>query len=71
VLGHFAERDQWIDKPMVDGFEANMAQAGKPAEVHWYSADHGFANPTGNNYDSDDAQAAWRRTVEFFRKNLG
>ncbi len=70
VLGHFAEQDQWINKEMVDGFAAAMTQAGKPAEIHWYAANHAFANPTGQNYDSDDAQAAWQRTLAFFRQNL-
>ncbi len=70
VLGQFAERDQWINKEMVDGFAAALKQAGKPAEIHWYSADHAFANPTGQNYDKEDAQTAWQRTLAFFRANL-
>ena len=70
VLGHFAEQDQWINKQMVDGFEARMKQDGKPLEVHWYSANHAFANPTGQNYDEEDAQTAWKRTLAFLRKNL-
>ena len=71
VLGHFADQDQWINKPMVAGFEAAMKQDGKPLEVHWYSANHAFANPTGQNYDKEDAQVAWKRTLAFFHKNLG
>ena len=70
VLGHFAEQDQWINKQMVDGFEARMKQDGKALEVHWYSANHAFANPTGQNYDKEDAQTAWKRTLAFLRKNL-
>lgn len=70
VLGHFAEADQWINKDMVAGFEANMKQAGKPLDVHWYSADHAFANPTSARYDQEDAQTSWQRTLEFLRKNL-
>lgn len=70
VLGQFAEQDQWINKDMVAGFEANMKQAGKALEVNWYSANHAFANPTGQNYDKEDAQTAWQRTLEFLRKNL-
>jgi carboxymethylenebutenolidase len=70
VLGQFAEEDKFIDKPMVEAFEANMHRAGKPLELHWYSADHAFANPTGQNYDKEDAQTAWGRTLEFLRKNL-
>ena len=71
VLGHFATRDQWIDKRMVRGFEKQMKKAGKTFESHWYKADHAFANPTGARYDEEDAQAAWNRTLEFFRVNLG
>jgi carboxymethylenebutenolidase len=70
VLGHFAERDKWINTAMVDGFVAAMQQAGKPLEVYRYPADHAFANPTGQNYDKEDAQTAWQRTLDFFRANL-
>ncbi len=71
VLGHFAEQDRFIDRPMVSGFEKAMKEAGKPLTLHWYDADHAFANPTGANYDSADAQAAWSRTLEFLRQALG
>jgi carboxymethylenebutenolidase len=70
VLGHFAEEDQWINKEMVEGFEARMKQAGKSLEDYRYSANHAFANPTGQNYDKEDAQTAWKRTLAFLRKNL-
>ena len=71
VLGHFAEQDQWINHAMVSGFEKNMAEADKPLEVHWYDANHAFANPTGEHYDAEDARAAWDRTVAFLKANLG
>ena len=70
VLGHFATRDRWINTEMVGGFEDAMGTAGKSAEVHWYEADHGFANPTTSRYDADDAQLAWRRTLAFFGAHL-
>jgi carboxymethylenebutenolidase len=70
VLGQFAEQDGWINPAMVQGFEANLKAAGKPAEIYSYSANHAFANPTGDNYDKEDAQTAWARTLEFLRKNL-
>ena len=70
VQGHFATRDPWINKQMVRGFEKQMKEAGKTFEPHWYKADHAFANPTSARYDEDDAQAAWARTLEFFRANL-
>jgi len=73
VLGHFASRDQSIDKEMVAGFEQEMEKAGKAdlLTVHWYDADHAFANPTGARYDADDAAKAWDRTRRFLDKHLG
>jgi carboxymethylenebutenolidase len=71
VLGHFAERDPWINHATVDPFVATMKEAKKPVQVHWYDADHAFANPTGDHYDSEDANQAWRRTLDFLRANLG
>lgn len=67
VLGQFANKDQWINPPMVDGFEAAMKQAGKVLEVHRYDADHAFANPTGQNYDAADARKAWDQTIAFLK----
>ncbi len=71
VLGHFATRDTFIDKPMVEGFEANMKAAGKALTVHWYDADHAFANPTSARYDDADAKLAWERTAAFLGRTLG
>lgn len=71
VLGHFGEKDKFITREMVAGFERAMREAGKTLTVHWYDADHGFANPTGANYDKEDAQVAWQRTREFLKQALG
>jgi carboxymethylenebutenolidase len=70
VLGQFANRDQWINTAMVNGFEAALKADGKTAEINRYDADHAFANPTGQNYDAADAQVAWDRTMAFLRANL-
>lgn len=70
VLGHFATRDEFINKPMVDRFEKAMAEAGKPVTVYWYEADHAFANPTGGRYDEADAALAWLRTLAFLSETL-
>jgi carboxymethylenebutenolidase len=71
VLGHFGTLDQFINKPMVDGFEANMATAGKDLRVHWYEADHAFANPTSARFDDADAALSWQRSLDFLSQNLG
>ena len=72
VLGHFGTLDRGINKEMVDGFEAQMTEAGHAdtLSVHWYEADHGFSNPTGSRYDEADAALAWERTLGFFKSNL-
>jgi len=70
VLGHFAKRDKWINKEMVDAFTHEMEAAQKPLTVHWYEADHAFANPTGARYDEADAALSWQRTLAFFKTNL-
>ena len=73
VLGNFGTLDQNINKDMVAGFEAAMKEAGKADDltVNWYTADHGFANPTSARYDAEDTAAAWDVTLAFLKKNLG
>lgn len=71
VLGHFGSQDKFINKPMVDGFEAEMKKAGKAYAVHWYDANHAFANPTSARYDEGDAKLAWDRSMAFFKKHMG
>ncbi|HVO01387.1 MAG TPA: dienelactone hydrolase family protein [Candidatus Cybelea sp.] len=71
VLGHFAGLDQWITPQMVNGFEAALKTDGKTAEIYRYAdANHAFANPTGQNYEKEDARLAWDRTVAFLRKTI-
>lgn len=71
VLGHFANKDKWINKAMVEGFEAELKSAGKTdITVHWYEADHAFANPSSSRYDQEDAALAWQRTLDFYKKHL-
>lgn len=70
VLGHFGLQDQNMNQEMVAGFEAAMDEAGKACEIHWYDANHAFANPTGARYDEADAALAWQRTTGFLAANL-
>lgn len=72
VLGHFGDKDGWINPEMVAGFEAEMKKANKAdgLQAFIYSADHAFANPTSARYDAEDAATAWQRTLAFFKTNL-
>lgn len=72
LLGHFATEDKWINKAMLSGFEQELKASGSKAstEIHWYEANHAFANPTSARYDEQDAALAWQRTSDFFKKHL-
>ncbi len=72
VLGHFGTLDQGIPVSMVEEFQAAAAEAGKSdlLTIHFYEADHAFANPTGSRYDAEDAALAWERTTAFFETHL-
>ncbi len=70
VLGIFAKRDTSITVEKVKAFEAAMKQANKPLELHFYDADHAFANPSGNRFNSEAAKAAWEVTRAFLDRHL-
>ena len=70
VMGHFATEDKFINREMVQIFEQSMDAAGKTYTNFWYEADHAFANPTSTAHDSEDANLAWSRTLEFFQQHL-
>ena len=71
VLGHFATLDGWLNAEMVGGFQQAMMTAGKTdLTIHWYVANHAFANPSGGRYDEEDAALSWARTLSFFHQHL-
>ncbi|MEM7443553.1 MAG: dienelactone hydrolase family protein [Pseudomonadota bacterium] len=71
VLGHFASQDQFIDTAMVTAFESALEESGAAFDLHTYDANHAFANPTSAAHDSEDAQLAWQRTLEFLEQTIG
>jgi carboxymethylenebutenolidase len=67
---HFAEHDPRVNAGW-PAYEAALKQAGVTHEAHVYAGtNHGFHNDTTPRYDEAAATLAWRRTVEFFNKNL-
>jgi carboxymethylenebutenolidase len=71
VLGIFAADDTGIPLESVKAFEAAMAEAGKDLELHIFaSVGHAFANPSGNNYDAEAAEAAWELTLQFLARHF-
>lgn len=67
VLGLFGAEDTSPPPERVRAFQAALAEARVPAQVLLYDgAGHAFANATRDDrYRPEQAQAAWRETVEF------
>jgi carboxymethylenebutenolidase len=79
LLGHFATRDEFFKIGVVDELEKKLRAAGAKFEFHRYDAQHAFANETATGdkrpvkaaeYDAKAADQAWKRTIDFFGKNL-
>lgn len=72
VLGFYAERDDFTKIEQVEQLQKDMQKRGKHIEAHIYpNTHHAFFNDTRPEvYNKEAAEDAWRRTVEFFRKNL-
>lgn len=76
VQGHWATRDAFFSIAGVDAIEARLKEAGVPHEFHRYDAEHAFHNPNPpghaglGHYNEELAPVAWRRAVDFFKKNL-
>ena len=71
LLGHFAESDDLLAAGMVKRLEVKAKEAGLSPEIHWYAAEHSFANPELPGYDEPAAMLAWERTVKFLQASLG
>ena len=51
--------------------EADLKANGNEYTMHMYAnANHGFHNDSTSRYDEDNAELAWKRTLEFFSKHL-
>ena len=77
LLGHFATEDEAFPIAKVDELEHKLRAAGVRFEFHRYHAKHAFANETADSknlamlkYDPAAAALAWRRTMEFFSRQL-
>jgi len=72
VLGIYAERDKSVPLATVPELEQKIKALDKPVETHIYpGTDHAFFNDTRPEvYNAAAATDAWRRTIEFLRKNL-
>ena len=70
LLLHFGELDKRVNDSWPD-YERVLKENGAQYEVFIYpGVNHGFHNDSTGRYASDEAELAWSRTIEFFRKQL-
>lgn len=69
-LGHFAQRDGFFAPAQVEAFEAELKAGGVNYELHWYEADHAFANENNAIYNPAATQLAWERSLAFLAAHL-
>jgi carboxymethylenebutenolidase len=76
VQGHWGIQDQFIKLSNVDRLEKELKSANADVEFFRYDAQHGFYNQGTpgagglGHYNAEAAEAAWKRTVEFFKRTL-
>ena len=77
LMGHWATQDQFFPIDKVDELEKKLRAANVKFEFHRYDAKHAFANETADSkglpplkHDPKAAEQAWKRTLDFFAKNL-
>ena len=71
ILGIFGAEDSSIPLETVEEFESSLQQRSAETEIIVYEdAGHAFANPSGQNYVPEAAEAAWKQTTEFLNKYL-
>ena len=72
VLGHFATHDEWCSPERVSALEKKLKAAHVPAQFHRYDANHAFCNEKRPEvYSPENAELAWKRSVEFLHAKLG
>ncbi|KYG10303.1 dienelactone hydrolase, partial [Sorangium cellulosum] len=70
VLGVFGNQDKGIPPEVVNEFDKALHDAGVEHQVLRYDADHAFANPSGERYDTKAAADAWEKVRQFLAAKL-
>lgn len=70
LLAHYAGDDERVNAG-IPAFQEALQKAGVDHEIHIYEGTgHAFFNDTGQRFNKEAADLAWRRTIEFFGKKL-
>src|ERR1051325_10016840 len=71
MLIHYADKDDRINAGIPAFEDALKANKVKYEMFKYEGTQHGFNNDTTPRYDKAAAALAWKRTMDFFKKNLG
>ena len=71
LLIQLAELDTRVNATWPE-YEVDLRENDVEFTMHLYpQANHGFHNDSTGRYDPENAELAWKRTLEFFKQNLG
>jgi carboxymethylenebutenolidase len=71
VLGIFGGKDQSISVDSIMQFEKALNDTGIINEIYVYpNVGHAFANPSNDNYAPTETADAWKKTLDFLKRNL-
>lgn len=70
VLGIFASKDGHITPELVKQFEKDMKENKKMIDVHFYDADHAFANPSNPKFNKEATETAHKLAIAFLREHF-
>jgi carboxymethylenebutenolidase len=70
MLIHYADKDDRVNAGIPAFEEALKANKIKYQIFKYDGTQHGFNNDTTPRFDKDAAALAWKRTMDFFKKNL-
>lgn len=66
----YADEDKWITPEVAKTFETNMNAVNKKAIVKGFHADHAFANPSSERYNSDAATEANQIALNYLKERM-
>jgi carboxymethylenebutenolidase len=70
-LGHFADKDDFVDDDELTLLEADLRLLDKDVEFHRYpGTQHWFFEEDRPSYDAASARLAWDRTLAFLHRHL-
>lgn len=69
ILGHYSDSDEWEPLDDIRAMEAEIRSAGPNLNFHIYpNVSHWFFEEDRPEFDSQAAELAWARTLEFLHK---